>query len=150
MQRRTRNLLCIWIILGGLINVLVYTVVYASLGGDARNGWKEYVPNEAGQQESRYIISGHFIHGSDEGRKRVVPQWVWIYSFIHSISLWPTEGAMVICMLILARPHIIATMKESTWMPGPTFVTVVITITAVLCAAMTLLFCINFVRELST
>ena len=55
---------------------------------------------------------------------------------------------MVICMLILARPHIIATMKEGSWIRGPTFITVVITLTAMLCSALTVLFTIHFIRDL--
>jgi len=148
MQRRTRNLLCIWIILGGLINFLAYTIIYADLGGDARNGWKERAVEDNGRAAGKFYISGHFIHGSGLGRHREVPKWVWIYSYIHSISLWPTQGAMVICMLILARPHIIATMKESSWLQGPAFIAVVITVTALLCSALTIMFTIHFIREL--
>lgn len=146
MQRRTRNRICIWVILGGLLNVVGYTVVYAQLGGDAKNGGNGPYVNAAGQVETGYYISGHFIHG--QGRSRGVSEWVWIYSYLHSISLWPTQGAMVICMLILARPHIIATMRESTLLRGPTFITVVITITALLCASFTVYFIIHFINDL--
>ncbi|NLX20307.1 MAG: hypothetical protein GXY55_01375 [Phycisphaerae bacterium] len=148
MQRRTRNKICIWVIFGGLINFLTYTVIYWELGGDAKNGWKEVIRDGDHKIGSRYHIQGHFIHGSGVGRSAEVPRWVWIYSYLHSISLWPTQGAMVICMLILARPHIIATMSESTWIRGPTFITVVITLTAVLCSVLTLLFTIHFIRDL--
>jgi hypothetical protein len=131
-------------IFGGLINILAYTIIYAELGGDAKNGWKD--PDA--QPGSQYFITGHFLHSSS-GRQRAVPEWVWIYSYLHSISLWPTEGAMVICMLILARPHIIATMTEGSWIRGPTFITVVITLTAVLCSAFTAMFTIQFITELT-
>ena len=148
MQRRTRNIICIWVIFGGLINILVYTVIYAELGGDAKNGWKEVVRNEDGRFTEQYYITGHFLRAGS-GRDQPVPFWVWIYSYIHSISLWPTQGAMVICMLILARPHIIATMNEGSWIRGPTFITVVITLTAVLCSVLTTLFTIQFFRDLT-
>ena len=147
MQRRTRNRICIWLIFSGLINWLAYTVIYAELGGDAKNGWVEIVPTTGKHADKKFFISGHFIHGSG-GRSCEVPQWVWIYSYVHSISLWPSSGAMIICMLILARPHIITTMKESIWIRGPAFITVVITLTAVLCSAFTVLFTIHFIREL--
>ena len=147
MQRRTRNRICIWLIFSGLINWLVYAVIYAELGGDAKNGRVEVVQTAGGQADKQFFIRGHFIHGA-EGRSRQVPQWVWIYSYVHSITLWPTSGAMIICMLILARPHIIATMKESIWIRGPTFITVVITLTAVLCSVFTVLFTIHFIQAL--
>ncbi|HSW46724.1 MAG TPA: hypothetical protein VLM89_14270 [Phycisphaerae bacterium] len=147
MQRRTRNIICIWVIFGGLINFLAYTIFYAELGGDAKNGWKEAVRDDRGNTTEQYYISGHFLRSGD-GRDRPVPKWVWVYSYIHSISLWPTQGAMVICMLILARPHIIATMTEGSWIRGPTFITVVITLTAVLCSVLTILFTIQFLRDL--
>ena len=147
MQRRTRNIICIWVIFAGLINVIVYTLIYAELGGDARNGWKEIVRQPDGSITEQYHISGHFLRAT-AGRDRPVPKWVWVYSYIHSISLWPTQGAIVICMLILARPHIIATMTEGSYIRGPTFITVVITLTAALCSVLTVIFTIHFVADL--
>lgn len=148
MQRRTRNRICIWIIFGGLINFLFYTVLYWDLGGDAKNGSVEAVAQPDGSTRTAYYIQGHFIHGAGGGKQAEVAKWVWIYSYLHSISLWPTQGAMVICMLILARPHIIATMQESPWIRGPTFITVVMTITIVLCSVLTLLFTLQFIHDL--
>ena len=147
MQRRTRNRICIGIIFGGLLNFLAYTIIYASVGGDARNGGKD-VETLSGRVQEVFYIRGHFIHGP-KGQERSVPKWVWIYSYLHSISLWPTQGAVVICMLILAQPLIIATMAESYWIRGPTFIPVVITLTAVVCSAFTVWFTIDFVRDLS-
>ena len=147
MQRRTRNRICIWLIFAGLLNWLVYAVIYADLGGDAKNGRVDIVETADGKTEKQFYISGHFIHGTG-GREQPVAQWVWIYSYMHSITLWPSSGAMIICMLILAQPHIIATMKESAWIRGPTFITVVITLTAALCSVFTVLFTIHFIREL--
>jgi hypothetical protein len=149
LQRRTRNIICIWVIFGGLVNILAYTILYAELGGDAKNGWKDVSARDSsGAISPQFYITGHFLR-SGTGRDRPVAKWVWIYSYLHSISLWPTEGAMVICMLILARPHIIATMTEGSWIRGPTFITVVITLTAVLCSAFTILFTIQFITELT-
>ena len=147
MLRRTRNRLCIWVIVGGLSNFLAYTIVYAGLGGDAKNGEKGSVINARGEADEVFYIRGHFIHGSG-GRSREVSRAVWIYSYLHSISVWPTHGAMIISMLILARPHIIATMRESNWIRGPTFITVCITLTALACSVLTLWFSIHFVQDL--
>ncbi len=55
----------------------------------------------------------------------------------------------MICMLVLAQPHIIATMRESTWIRGPTFVAVAITLIAVFCSAMTIWFSVGFVAQMS-
>ena len=138
MNRRARNKLCIWIIILGLLNCLVYTVVYAYIGGDAKNG--EITP------DGRYTLRGHFIH-SHEGRPTEVARPVWIYSYIHSISIWPTQAAVLIAMLILARPHIIATMKEDSLLSGPVFVTVAITIVALVVAVSTLWFILDFMAQ---
>ena len=148
MQRRTRNRICIWIIFGGLVNFLAYTIVYADLGGDAKNGGIERVEHEDGRVEVVFYIRGHFIRGIS-GQKTDVRRWVWIYSYVHSISLWPTQGLMMICMLILAQPHIIATMRESTWIRGPAFIAVAITLVAVFYCAMTVWFLIGFTSDLA-
>ena len=148
MQRRTRNRICIWVIFGGLLNFLAYTIVYAELGGDAKNGGNGEYLIGPGQVAHGFYISGHFIRGSGGGKAKGVPRWVWIYSYLHSISLWPTQGAMVICMLILARPHIIATLGESNWIRGPTFIAVVMTLVAVLCSVLTIWFTTQFFVDL--
>ncbi len=149
MQRRTRNRICIWLIIGGLANFLIYTVVYAYLGGDARNGTKEKVTSATGEVEEMFYISGHFLHGAEDGRRTAVSRHVWTYSYLHSISIWPTQGVMMICMLILAQPHIIATMQESNWLRGPAFVAVAITLVAVVYSAMSIWFAIGFIRDLA-
>lgn len=147
MHRRTRNRICIWTIAVCLLNLLTYTILYAELGGDAKNGHRQMLEEADGQTRELFFISGHFIHGPD-GQSAEVPRWVWIYSYLHSISLWPTQALMIICTLVLARPHIIATMSESTWIRGPTFVTVVITLVAVLYLVPTVLFTLHFLTVL--
>jgi hypothetical protein len=147
LQRRTRNSICIWLILGGLLNFLSYTIIYAQLGGDAKNGGHGQYLDVNGKEQHGYYLGGDFISGRG-GQSKGVSRGTWIYSYLHSISLWPTQAAMVISMLLLARPHIIATMRESSWIRGPTFITVVITISAMLCSALTLWFTMRFVQEL--
>lgn len=138
MDRRTRNRLCIWIIGLGLLNLLAYTVSYAYLQGDAANGEV---------RGDNYYVRGHFLHGP-EGKLKSVGQATWIYSYIHSISVWPTEGMVLVALLILARPHIIATMKEDGMIGGQTFVTICITIVVVVVSAITLWFVLDFLRQL--
>lgn len=144
MERRKRNRICIWIILLGLFNFAAYTIVYAELGGDARNGYIGSGPNG----ERTYYVAGHFIHGT-QGEYAPVAPWVWVYSYVHSITLWPTQAAILICLLVLARPHIIATMKESSIMQGQTFVAACATTILLLSGALTAWFLIGFIRELS-
>lgn len=156
MQRRTRNRICIWLIFIGLINFLAYTIVYAELGGDARNGGVEVVRgpdgqpvlDEDGHPQKVYYIKGHFIRGP-AGQRSDVHRYVWIYSYLHSISIWPTQGMLMICMLILAQPHIIATMRENSFMQGTTFVSVAITLVAVVYSAMSIWFVMGFIGELN-
>jgi hypothetical protein len=139
MNRRTRNKLCIWIIVLGLFNCLVFTVVYAYMGGDARNG--EIL------EDGTYTVRGHFIH-TREGKPTRVRRGAWIYSYIHSISIWPTQAAVLVAMLVLARPHIIATMKEDSLISGPVFVTVSITIIVLVVSVSTLWFILGFMAQL--
>jgi hypothetical protein len=148
VQRRKRNQLCIWLIIGGLLNFLIYTIIYGALGGDAKNGSVDLVKGPNGQIVRVYYIGGHYLKGID-GKQKAVPRWVWYYSYVHSISLWPTQAVMMVCMLVLARPHIIATMSEASWIRGPTFVTVAITLTVVLYSAMTIWFVLQLIWEVT-
>lgn len=145
MQRRTRNRICIWVIIGGLLNFLAYTIAYGALGGDAMNGALNYSDRGA---RWVYTVSGHYLN-STSGLQREVPRWVWYYSYVHSISLWPTQAMMMISMLFLARPHIIATMRESTWIRGPTFITAAMTLTIVVYSAMTIWFITHLIRDVA-
>jgi len=144
MDRRKRNRLCIWVIFLGLLNFVAYAVLYAQIGGDARNGYIGAGPDG----ERVYYVAGHFIHGR-QGRFEQVAGWVWIYSYVHSISLWPTEAAVLLCLLILARPHIIATMKENGVMQGSTFVAVCATTVVLLTGTITVWFTLRFITELT-
>lgn len=138
MDRRTRNRLCIWIIGLGVANFIAYTVSYWYVGGDAHNGEI---------RNGNYYVRGHFIVHGATGAERAVSRGLWIYSYIHSISIWPSIAAVLICNMILARPHIIATMKEG-FVSGPTFVTVVITLLSFMTLIATLVFTLQFVGEL--
>ncbi len=156
MQRRTRNRICIWLIFVGLMNFVAYTFVYAELGGDARNGGVEIkrtadnkpLLDADGSPQKIYYIKGHFIRGGTAGERSDVSRWVWMYSYLHSISIWPTQGMLMICMLILAQPHIIATMRENSVMQGTTFVSVAITLIAVVYTAMSVWFVQGFIGEM--
>ena len=130
-------MILIWIIGLGLLNFLSYTVIYAYIGGDAPNGKIE---------EGQYYVKGHFLRHGTEGHASVVSKATWIYSYLHSISIWPTIGLVLCSMLILARPHIIATMQEDSLIRGQNFVTASITVIALIAGASMLYFLIDFIH----
>ena len=85
MDRRTK--ICIWVILVGLANFLIYILLYVHFYGEAVNGW---IDPSGGQ--ARYFLQS----GAE------VSRGVFIYSAIHSISIWLTVGAVMLAMLTLA------------------------------------------------
>ena len=137
MDRRTRNRLCIWLIILGLSNFIVYAVVYAIIGGDAPNG---YI------RDGLYYVRGHFVHRTI-GYEQDVPQWVWVYSYLHSISIWPSIAAVLLAMLVLARPHILATYQNGI-MKGTTLITVLATLIVFVTGVVMLWFIVDFARVL--
>ncbi len=138
MDRLRRNRICTWLIIMGLSNFIVYAVVYALIGGDAPNG---YIKSVNGQLV--YYIRGHFVHRMI-GYEQDVPRWVWIYSYLHSISIWPSIAAVLLAMLMLARPHITATYQGG-MMGGQTLVTVMATVIVIVTSLIMISFIWNFV-----
>lgn len=139
MEKLRRNKICLLIIFIGIINLAVYTIVYSYIGGDAKNGYIK---------DGRYYLRGHFLR-YPEGKDTEVSRSVWIYSYLHSISIWPTIAAILISTIILARPHIIVTMQEDTIISGQTFITIFITTVVLIVGAITIWFVLDFIRELS-
>jgi hypothetical protein len=146
MTIRRRNRICLRVIYIGGLNFLLFTILYAAIGGDAPNGHYEVVRGEDGTQRTAYYVRGHFIR-SLTGREREVSRGLWIYSYLHSITLPLTSGAMIVSMLILARPHILATLRDG-WMRGGTFITVFVTLLVVLSVGAAFLFAWDFVAAL--
>lgn len=140
MNRRTRNIICLWLIFLGLANFVSYTVVYGYIGGDAKNGYIK---------DGQYYVRGHFIHLSNnlEGADTQVSRGTWIYSYLHSISIMPTMATIVLSTLILARPHIIATMKEG-FIGGQTLITIFATVVVLIVGAITTWFVLDFIHDL--
>lgn len=147
MPARRRNQICIAILALGLLNLMAYTFAYAVLGGDAHNGHRELVQTEDGETRSVYYVRGHFVH-SLTGRERAVSRAAWIYSYLHSISIPISSGAMIISMLVLARPHIVATMRGG-WVSGRTFVTIFSTVVTLIAGGTAVLFTWHFIDELA-
>jgi hypothetical protein len=146
LPRLRRNQICIAIMALGLVNLLAYTVSYAILGGDAYNGWRERSALSDGTPSSVYYLRGHFVHSLD-GRVRTVSRAVWIYSYIHSISVPLTSGAMIISMLILVRPHVLATMRGGV-ISGRTFVIAFGVIVALISVTVAAKFTWHFIQAL--
>jgi hypothetical protein len=146
MPRRRRNQICIAIIAVGALNFLIYTVSYAALGGDAHNGRCQVVERADGTSEAAYFVRGHFIH-SLNGQEAEVGRGVWIYSYVHSMSVLVTSAAMIISMLVLARPHILATMRDGR-ISGRLFVRAFGTLVVVIAAAALFVFAWDFVIQL--
>jgi len=138
VDRKTQ--ISIWIIVLGLANFLAYTVVYMSLGGDAMNGrvWAE--PTPAGRQL-------HYDLGA-KGQRREVSRGVWIYSAVHSISIWITVGAVLLAMLTLAKERIVSSMRSSI-LRGRTFITILATVVTMISVVITLWFLIYMITQLS-
>ncbi len=140
MDRQHRNRLLLWIITLGLANLVAYTFIYGYLGGDAPNGHV---------QDGHYYLKGHFLWRLEGQSSESVPRTIWLYSFVHSISIYPTIAAILVSMLILARPHIIATMKTDSLVRGHTYIAICITVIVLVTSSATLFFILNFARAIS-
>lgn len=146
LPRRRRNQICVGIIAIGMLNFLAYTILYAAMGGDAHNGERRVVSSAEGEKRDAYFVRGHFLR-TVEGREREVSRGIWIYSYLHSISVLATSAAMIISMLVLARPHILATMRDG-WVSGQAIVISIGTIVLLLTAVMIAMFVWDFFDQL--
>lgn len=144
--RRRRNQVCIGVIAVGLLNYLAYTLAYVALGGDAPNGHREQVRQPDGSAATAYFVRGHHIR-SLEGLETRVSRGAWIYSYAHSISIPITGGAVLLALLVLARPHILATMRGG-WVSGETFVTAFGTVVVLVAGGLTGLLTWHFISDL--
>jgi hypothetical protein len=140
MERRRRIRLCVWLIILGLSNFIVYATVYAIIGGDATNGGRRL--------DGSYFIRGHHVHQLG-GTEQLVSKGVWVYSYIHSISIWPSIAAVLLAMLILARPHILATYQNGI-MRGATLITVLATVIIFVTTLIMIWFVVAFVGQLTS
>jgi heme/copper-type cytochrome/quinol oxidase subunit 2 len=135
MDRKTR--ICIWIIVLGLVNFLAYTVVYVSLGGDAMNG--------AILRDGRSMLH-YFLEAN--GQRMEVSRTVWLYSAVHSISIWLTVGAVLLSTLTLAKDHIVSQMHSSI-VHGRTFMTILATVVTLITVIITAFFVLKTLRNLT-
>lgn len=137
MDRRTR--ICIWIIMLGLANFLVYVVLYAYFWGEAINGNVRIIGEQA-----RYFLSPT----PQQQAGREVSRSVFIYSGIHSISIIPTVGAIMLAMLTLAKQNLVSAMR-STIVRGRTFITIFATVVTLIVIVLTIWFILRFSNRLA-
>jgi hypothetical protein len=131
IDKQTR--ICIWIILIGLGNFLVYTVLYMFIG-----------PGEAANGHINIYNNGQAVYVLHTGE--MVSRAVYIYSGIHSISIWPTVGAVMLAMLTLAKERISSSMRR-TIIRGRTLITILATIITLIMVVFTLWFTLQFIRS---
>jgi hypothetical protein len=131
MDRRTK--ICIWVILLGLANFFAYTLVYVFIDGEAVNG-------------SVVVTDGERQYLLQSGTR--VSRGVFLYSGIHSISIWPTVAAVMLAMLTLAKDRIVSSM-HSTVVRGRTFITILATLIAFTAAIITVWFVLQFASRLT-
>lgn len=132
MDFRTR--VCIWVIMVGLANFMVYTVLYVFVGGEAVNG---YVLSSADGTLRYQLQSGE-----------IVSRAVFIYSGIHSITIWPTVGAIMLAMLTLAKERIVSSMRSSI-VRGRTMITILATVITLIILVMMFWFTLHFAGRLT-
>jgi len=126
----------------GLVNFLAFTMSYVVIGGDAMKGDIRVETTDHGQKVLHY-----FLVGEGRGRRFEVSRGVWIYSAVHSISLWITMGAVMLSMLTLAKDRIVASMRTSI-IRGRTFITVLATLVTLISIVFTVWFVAYMIRQL--
>jgi len=132
MDRQTR--ICIWVILIGLTNFLIYAILYMFIGGEAATGHIDQHPDPGGAMH--YVLQSGWP----------VSRAAYIYSGIHSISIWPTVGAVLLAMLTLAKERIASSMR-STIVRGRTLITILATVITLIIVVFTIWFTLHFVRS---
>lgn len=139
MDHRTR--VCLWIIVIGLANFAAYTVAYFFIGGEAMNGFVTAEKTAAGGLVRHYYVG----HGGEDFEVSGV---VWVYSAVHSTTVWLSVGAVMLAMLTLAKERIISSMRSRV-LRGRTFITVLATLITVFTLSMALYFVRFMVAQLA-
>lgn len=101
----------------GLANFLAFSMGYMILRGEALSGSVDFSPSGA---------PTYHLRNADQGE---VPtsRSVYIYSGIHSLSVWLTMAAVMLAMLTLAKERIVSAMR-STILRGRTLITILATL----------------------
>jgi len=126
-----RSKICTCVIIAGLANFAVYIALYAYFYGEAVNG--KVVLDQDGAH--------YFLQSGQE-----VSRGVFLYSGIHSISIWPTVAAIMLAMLTLAKDRITSAVR-STVVHGRATFTVLAIVIALITGFMTFVFIQQFARR---
>jgi hypothetical protein len=132
-QLDRRSSICLSVIAIGLANFLVYTIAYLIIGGEAITGNLISVDGQ-----TQYILGG---------RTEPVSRCVFIYSAIHSISIWPTFGAVMLAMLTLAKDRIVESMRSAR-VRGRAIITLIAVLITIVAIFWTYRFTRQFVRQM--
>ena len=141
MDRRTR--ICLWVIALGLANFAAYIIGYTYVGaggGDAMNG--KVIRDQANPQAWHYYVGRM-------GNLYEVGAGQWIYSAVHSISIFPTMAAVMLSMLTLAKDRIVSAVRP-TVARGRMVLTLVAALIAMMAVAMTAYFVGHTIRCLTS
>lgn len=131
-DRRTR--ICVIVILLGLANFLAYTIGYWVIGGEAIHGRVQFADGQA-----TYFLAG---------RPEPVSRCVFIYSCLHSASIWITFGAVMLSMLTLAKDRIVSSLRSAV-LRGKAVITVAAIIIVFVTILTTFLFVHRFVEHMT-
>lgn len=118
----------------GLANFLAYVIMYWFFWGEAVNG----------RIEQHGEALRYFLQSGEE-----VSRGVFLYSGIHSISIAPTVGAIMLAMLTLAKDRVISSMRR-TIVRGRTMITILATIITMIVVVWTVWFILQFANRLSS
>lgn len=114
--------------MAGLTNFLAYVILYWFFWGEAVNGWVTVTNGE----------NHYFLQSGKE-----VSRGVFIYSGVHSISIAPTVGAIMLAMLTLAKERVVSSMRSAI-VRGRTLITILATIITMIVVIWTIWFIIQF------
>jgi len=130
LRQMKQTRICIWVIMLGLLNFLAYVVGYSYLYGESLHG-------EVIKDGTELIYK---LHTDKE-----VSFGAFLYSGIHSISVWLTVGAVLLAMLTLAKERIVSSTSRAI-LRGRTLITVLATIITVTIVVITAEVTLEFVR----
>jgi len=123
----------------GLANFLVYVILYSYFVGEAVNGNVRIIDGQV-----RYFLNPT----PQDPMGQEVSRAVFIYSGIHSISIIPTVGAIILAMLTLAKQNLVSAMR-STIVRGRTFITILATVVTLIVIVWTIWFILQFSARLA-
>ena len=121
----------------GLANFLAYGLGYFLICGEAEAIHGRVEPADG---EVLYYLAG---------REEAIGRAVFVYSGIHSISIWPTFAAVMLAMLTLAKDRIVLSMRKAV-VRGRAVITIVAVIIAIVAIFWTYRFTRRFAQHMRT